>query len=296
MNGPYSLLDTRVLCDGREEIGRNEIATVLKKSLNKRLRKHGRIGAFMDALDNFGQASITWNFTKRVASDDHWATLHGCEVERLSTYHLYCIGPQAHNVLERVNVALRQSDRKRRKKQRKRATLAQRRARVVSKRRLKKQQTLLAKPPRVKKTKAQRRREKYAAVPSHQHELLTPQFRKSRVFWNEALNATVAIFQIRRDGKNTAREIAARVLWRSLEHTDYRFAQFRQDGFCLQFNIADGRWRGIDLTAVSVSCTKDNRNPVYRRMRKWMRRTLHGLSPTVQQVRRDILWVGQSAA
>jgi hypothetical protein len=125
---------------------------------------------------------------------------------------------------------------------------------------------------------------------SHRHEDLTPQFRKSRIFWNEVLDATVAIFDIRRDAKHSAREIAARRLYNSLERNDWQFTQYKQRGFCLQFDIVDGRWKGISLTAATVSCTKDNRHPSYRRMRSWLKKTLCGIPLGDARRRRELLF------
>jgi hypothetical protein len=125
---------------------------------------------------------------------------------------------------------------------------------------------------------------------------LTPQFRKARIHWNEAIDATVAIFGIRGDSQSTARHIAARRLYQVLDRTDFAFAQYTAQGFSLQFTTVDGRWKGMDLTAVTVSCTKDNKHPIYRRMRKWLRTRARGFPEPVAMRRRTLLFQDAVAA
>ncbi|MBC7836165.1 hypothetical protein H7X87_00085 [Acetobacteraceae bacterium] len=128
------------------------------------------------------------------------------------------------------------------------------------------------------------------AVLSLRHnEVLTPQFRKNRLAWSEAVTETVRIFEARGNWKYTARERVASELWGSLERSGYRFAQYKRGGFCLRFDLTDGRWRG-DITPLTVSCTKDNTHPTYRRMRKILKERLTGLSQEEQHQRKALLW------
>lgn len=239
--------------------------------------------SFARTLDEYGEAAVTWNFDKRVtAAEDHWATLHAWE-QTDGTHSLYCIGPQAEAVVEKINKAIYDKTPKWLKKklaaEKKRASKSRR-----FRRRKAKRDTREA-PVQVKKPK---KGPKYVWPTAH--EQLTPQFGKSRIFWDEAIDATVAIFGIRRDSMRTARQIAARRLYYVMRRNDYAFAQYKERGFTLQFTIVDGRWKGISLTAVTVSCTKDNKHPIYRRMRKWLRRTLHNLPEPEARRRREVLF------
>lgn len=290
MKTTYRLDGSSVLYKGREELYRAEVSDALLHALRRKLRLERYDKDFFQNLTRHGEASISWNFTRHnSASDKHWVSFHAWLLDDL-TYHLHCVGPQAEMAIERINRAL---DTKTPKWLKKKLAEEERRKQPQSKRSRKKKERLKKKRQNLKQ--APRKKEKRGIFASHQHEQLTVQFRKSRVSWLEALNETVAIFQVHRDSKNSAREIVARKLWNSLERNDYRFAQFRQEGFCLQFTLVDGRWRG-DITPLTVSCTKDNRHPTYRRMRKRLKAKLQGLSPQEQRRRKLYLWPDERQA
>jgi hypothetical protein len=279
----YTLHETRVLCDGREELNRCEVRAVVTNAMRRKLRLAGYDAEFWRELETSGESVLTWNFTRHNARNEReWISFQAWTQD--ATYTLHCVGPQAEYAIERVNKVLADRTPKWLRKKLEKQSSKKSKRRVHKKHKRLREKQLQRRGPKQRKL-----RKTHIAIASHQHEQLTPQFRRTRLFWNEALDATVAIFDIRHDGKNAARAIAARKLWRSLEHTNYRFAQVRQEGFCLQFTIVDGRWRGIDLTPVTVSCTKDNRNPIYRRMRKWLKKKLHGMPSSVQMTRRELL-------
>ena len=233
--------------------------------------------------DTTQQQHTTWGFVRQVGDrDDHWVTMQAWLIGA-DRYRLYCVGPQAEAVIEKINAALDTTP----KWLKKRIALERHRSRGE----LKRKKKTKAVPKRANpKAPPQAKKRKVRAFLPASHEDLTPQFKKSRIFWNEAIDAAVAIFDIKRDAKSSAREIVARRLWHSLDKSDYQFAQIRQGEFTLRFTIVDGRWRGVGLTPVTVSCTKDNRDPHYRKMRKWLHRKLHGLSPPKAARRRDLLF------
>ena len=263
---PYTLRDASVLYLGRDELHAKEVSDAVVHALRRKLRLARFDKDFFRDLDVRGEAAITWNFTRfNRHHDDEWVTFHAWRHDD-GTHFLHCVGPRAHDAIERVNKALFDKTPKWLKKK----LQAEEDRRAGKKKRRKKTRVKELASEQVKKPK------KAPKVASHRLEDLTPQFKKSRVFFEETLDAVVEIFGIVRDGKNTARQIAARRLYRSLEHTDYAFAVYRKGDFRLQFTLVDGRWRGIGLTPVTIACTKDNRSPHYRKMRRYFKKLLCG--------------------
>ena len=285
MRTPYTLRDSTVLYDGRDELRYFEVSAAVMHALRRKLRLGRYDRNFFQNLETYGEAVLTWNAVHKITEDDdHWVSLHAWALAN-DSYRLQCVGPQAQHIVDKINRALFDRTPKWLKKKIAADKWRKSKSRKFRKRKNRRPDAQPA-PQQHKKPKKERRR----AVASHVLECVTPQFRKSRIFWSEALDATVAIFGIRRDGKHSAREIAARRLYRSLEHTDYQFAQYKAEGFCLQFNIVDGRWKGMGLTAATVSCTKDNKHPRYRRMRSWLRTRLLALPSPLARRRRLMLF------
>lgn len=284
MRTPYTLRDTSVLYEGRDELRHVEVSTAVLHALRRKLRLARYDKDFFKNLLENGEASVSWNLTRyNTEHDEQWVSFHAWTLEN-GLHQLNCIGPQAETVIDRINKALFDKTPKWLKKQIKkedRHRTKSRRFRLRKAKRLKKGPS----PLQIKRPKKQKR-----FTVSNDLINLTPQFHKTRIFWNEAIDATVAIFGIKRDAQFSARHIAARRLYQVLDRTDYAFAQYREKGFCLQFTAVDGRWKGMDLTAVTVSCTKDNRHPIYRRMRKWLRKHAQGIPEPLAARRRALLY------
>jgi hypothetical protein len=273
----YTLHETRVLCDGREELNRCEVRAVVTNAMRRKLRLAGYDAEFWRELGTSGESVLTWNFTRHNARNEReWISFQAWTQD--ATYTLHCVGPQAEYAIERVNKVLADNTPK----------WLRKKLSVKAKRRKRRKSRRVRHGGTPKKAKG---RKQFIPAPLSldRYEVLTLQFRNHRLFWNEALSVAVAALDLRNDWKYTARQNAARELWGSLERSGYRFAQIKRDGFCLRFDLFDGKWKGIDLTTVKVACTKDNLHPSYRRMRKWMRQKLHGLSRDVQRTRRDLL-------
>lgn len=278
-----------------------EFAAFLHKAMRKKIRRRGRVGRFIRHLRLFGEAAHTWDFVPRVLGlGDQWVTVHGWYSD--GEFRLYCLGPQADAAVQRVNALLGKLpswwntmyahyEHPYKRKQRHEHWLRAKRARLAKKRAVRQLKQEAA--------KAKNRKTKKDFTPSPmsllRNERLTPQFRKSRIFWQEAISATVAVFALKRHWKYSARECAARELWASLERTGYRFAQFKRRGFCLRFDLFDGLWRG-DLTPVKVACTKDNTKQEYRRMRKHFRNILLEMPTDKRLVRADLLQIPDDIA
>jgi hypothetical protein len=263
-------------------------AAVLK-ALRRKLRLQHYHAQFFHELRVEGRSSITWNFTRYNASSDRgWVTFEA-GLNSDGTYAVRCFGPQADLAIKRINTALareavpdgchtvRKNSRRIRGVARKRRLLAKRK-KLLAKRAA---GLVAAKPKR-------RRVPTPAPLSLKRNEVLVPQFRKSRVFWREAVAMTMHAFEVRGNWKRSAREIVVRELYDSLERNGYRFAQYKRRGFSLRFDMA-GAYCG-DITAVTVSCTKDNTHPAYRRLRKQLHLTLHGLNPKEQRRRTAVLW------
>lgn len=278
-----------------------EFAAFLHKVMRKNIRRRGRVSRFIRHLHLFGEASHTWDFISKVQGvDDQWVTVHGWY--EAGQFRLYCLGPQADAAVQRVNAFLGKlpswwnSSYSRRHhpykaKQKHEHWRRAKRARLEKKRAARKLKQEAG------RTKNRRTKKRFSSSPIslERNELLTPQFRKSRIFWQEAISATVAVFALKRHWKYSAREVAARELWGSLERTGYRFAQFKRRGFCLRFDLFDGLWRG-DLTPVRVACTKDNTKQEYRRMRKHFRNILLEMPTDQRLVRADLLRIPDEVA
>ena len=278
-----------------------EAGAFLHKVMRKKIRRRGRVNRFMRHVRLFGEGTHTWSFIPKVKDvDDDWVTVHGWYAD--GQFRLYCLGPQADAAVQRANSLLgklpswwntsygwhqhpyKMKVRHEHWLRAKRARLAKKRAALKLK-----QEAAKAKNRRAKKSFTP------APIPLQCHELLTPQFKKSRIFWQEAIRATVEVFDIKRHWKYSARELAARELWGSLERSGYRFAQYKRRGFCLRFDLFDGIWRG-DLTPIKVACTKDNTRQEYRRMRKHFRHLLLGMPTEQRLVRSDLLQIPEGIA
>lgn len=278
-----------------------EFGAFLHKSMRKKIRRRGRVDRFMRHVRLFGEASHTWSFIPKVTDiDDDWVTVHAWHSS--GVFRLYCLGPQADAAVQRVNSLLgklpswwnspyNRCQHPYKMKMRREHWLRAKRTRLAKKR------AALKLKQEVAKSRNRETKKNFIPAPVSlvRNELLTPQFRKSRIFWQEAICATVATFDIRRHWKYSARELAARELWSSLERSGYRFAQYKRRSFCLRFDLFDGVWRG-DLTPVKVTCTKDNTRQEYRRMRKHFRHILLGIPTERRLVRADLLRIPDVAA
>lgn len=287
----YSLQNSRVLCEGRDTLTEREVCNVVHNAVRRTLRLSGREDSFLRDLSIYGEAKFTWNFTHRITHlDDNWVSLHAWRISD-DEYHLYCVGPQSINAIERVNACLGGyvvSPKKNRRRSFRFGGLERSRR----KRKGHKRHKRIVQPKQVKK---QRKKVYVPAVLSlENHQVLTPQFRNNRVLWDEAVSMTIQSFDVQANWKYSAKEIVSQELFASMERSGYRFAQFKRAGFCLRFDLIDGIWRG-EITPTTVSCTKDNTHPTYRRMRKWLRTRLLGLPSPEQAIRRAIVY-GKVAA
>ena len=281
----YSLRDSRLLLAGSSSTNLAEVSETVGAALRKKLRTHNRrLLNFLSRLSEYGEATLRWRFTYKITDeDDHWVQLHARFVN--GAYVIYVSGPQAENLLRKLNgdPAQKQNQKKKKSLQRQNS-FAVRRARQEKKRAARLRRLQRAEQPRAKKTRRLR-----APLSLERHEDLTPQFRNNRVSWREAVALTLQVFAVRQHWKYTAEALVLDELYRSLERSGYRFAQYKRAGFALRFDIVDGIWRG-DITPLTVACTKDNTHPTYRRMRKRLREKLLGLSPREQWRRRVLLW------
>ena len=275
---------------GRDELSITRAKRFLNGVVRRRLRKNVHVGAFFERLQKYDEAELTWNFVKRIHTrTDHWVSIHAWK--KGESVVLHCLGPQADEAVENANnfgrrrrhrtslrerVGWSKSERRRRRRNRRknRAFLKLLRLRTDQ----------LQSPKVHKKAKGFVK----APISLERNVPRTPQFRKNRIFWSEAVTASVAIFNVKPSEKRTAREVVARELWGSLERSGYRFAQFKRRGFSMRFDLIDGRWRG-DITALTISCTKDNQHPTYRNMREHFKDLLLGHPVHEQRERRHAL-------
>lgn len=165
-----------------------------------------------------------------------------------------------------------------------------------------------AKKPKAK-TRAERKPRKMpprAALTMPRNEMpksVVRQFKGSRITWHEAVDSVVAMRRFKDLNHKQARALVDRQLRRSMR-VDGRngklklgtgFALFKQGGFTIRFDIAEGAFKG-DLTPMTIACTKDNRDPRYRRLRDHFMQLLTGRSSRERKLRAAVLWPVPSQA
>lgn len=271
MQGLFSLHETRVLYDGRELLGRTELASVVTHSMRRKLRLAGFDRDFWKELRERGESALTWNFSRHNARNERsWVSFQAWAASE-AAYRLYCIGPKAEYAIERVNKVLADKTPKWLRKK------------------------LEGKTKRRKKRKSRKAvhggtpkgaKKNQGAVPSH---ALVMQFRHSPIAFTEAIELCVFAGQVKREARRSAREVVASELYRSLEHTKDAFAQFRTSSFRLHFRfVREPEIGDRALPPVRVWCAKDG-SKEYRRVRKWLHRKLLGLTNEERHVRRHRL-------
>ena len=293
MRTPYSLRGPSVLYEDKDELDRKAVNDAIYYALRRKLRLARYDASFFRTLEENGEAAITWNYTRfNRDSEDSRVTFYASRMND-GSHELRCVGPRSDDVIERINLAIFDKTPKWLKKK-----LDKDSRRTESRRTKKKRLQRGKKNPKAAPKKKTRRGFINAPISFERNEVLTPQFRRSRLFWSEAIELAKYAFNVRGNWKYTARQVVVRELCDSLERSGYRFAQFKRGGFALRFDLIDGRWRGFDLTPITVACTKANTHPTYRRTRAWLRDTLSGLPKKSQTVRRDMLFhnISQAAA
>lgn len=287
----FTLEGSSVRYDGREELRYGEVRWAVCYGLRRKLRLAGYDLVFWKTLRESGEAELSWNFTRHNRkSANAWVTFHAWETE-VDCYHLHCVGPQAEYVIERINQIAVSRVPKRVKRALARINHTRKRRNKLAKKRRQREARAPNQLPKLKT----RRAFTPAPISLERNEILTPQFRNHRISWHEARKLVADIFQVRSNWKYTKDQLVAQELWGSLERSGYRFASYKRDGFVLRFDLIDGVYRG-DITPLTVSCTKDNAYPVYRRLRKRLREKLHGLTPEEHLKRRVLLWYDNTRA
>lgn len=278
-----------VCYDRRNILSREEMERFLRATLSRKQYRGGKFQELLARLDDRGRINHAWNFNYRRAYDNLFFS-HRMKVRvwRLKSGYLVVLQGNVKNVswaLERANNAVRKPEKiklkkfcwKRKKKDPKRRPpkrWSERRQETAPEQKRKRERAFVAAP-----------------ISEERMECLRPQFRNHFIFWQEAISLAVNVFDIRdadsrRSWKRSPEELAAMFLFESLEQNGGRFAQIKRRGFCLRFDLTDGRFRG-DITPLTVSCTKDS-SPAYRRMRDYLKETLTGLKLEEQRRRKEI--------
>lgn len=274
----YALREKSVFYDGRKDLAHNEVQFAVTNAMRRKLRRAGYDATFWRELSENGESFITWHFTRYNARNDkEWVAFEALANTNTS-YHLNCFGPKAEQTIERINKAAHRKLPGRIRKQLVQADRLRRKHRKKKKKNQKASEQL---------PKQKVRKEKKFVPLCLSQEQLVPQYRNSRVFWQEAAACVAYAFDM--PGHNRLARSWVR-LFDSAKRTEWRYAQYKGRGFTIRFEFADCRWRG-DITPLTVSCTKDNRHPVYRRMRSFLAKKLQGLPPPVQNERRAQLYL-----
>jgi hypothetical protein len=278
----YTLHGTQVRYLGSELLSLENIETVIRYTLRRKEKRAGAGRRFAATLIKYGEAVYSWNFTRQTdgLSDRYWASLEARR-EASGFYRLYCAGPMAEYAIGRVQAALaRRAERFASAASFENWRLEQRESWRAKQKRLKlerSQQNRLEAPKQERKP----RRPAAPAKPSFlRHEKVVPQFKGHYVSWQDAVKATVAIFQVAGDYLHSATEIVERRLKYTLQRSSLdpscrahgiRYAKYEQGGFTLRFDVVFGLVDGESTHAVrlTITATKDNQNPLYRRMRRY---------------------------
>lgn len=291
----YRLKERSVLIRGRKTFTRDEVIALLRAVWRKPLRRQ----MFMRKIDWRSEATFRWNIALWLpAKEEKWVQL---QVRRINDeYRVYCSGPHSIRLLSKLNgIPMRRRaldtaentgrmSRAERRRRQRAAKRAQQKAAEQSKR---------------KKSRTRAVREARGEVswsPPLQKQL-TPMFRHTPMFWQEAVDVVAYALQIqgvwraRQQRFLSGRDLAAVWLLDALEKTrDHEqnvdhYAQIAYRGFYIRLDIVEHkglrRWRG-DPTLVTISCSKMNPYPAYRRLRRRMRMVLLGKPLVVQEARR----------
>ncbi len=271
--------------DGREDLTASELEFFLRYALARRERTRGKLRKIFTDLEMVGRGSYVWNATKRrhcsFTPPPFWLDL--TILKSPEGYRVTCQGTHAFWAVERANEGPeRLAHKLRRRKER------QRRKTFLFPRPSKKYRRHI---PRKKKLPSSTQRPPPAPQSEKRMERLKPQFRRNHVFWGEAVRLAARVFEIKdvdskRSWKRSPEELVTTFLLESLEQNGGRFTQIKRRGFCLRFDLMDGRWRG-DITPLALSCTKDNKHPAYRQMRECLKKTLLGLSTEERRDRKE---------
>jgi|GEM_PF-5074444 len=277
----YSLVGDRICHDGEELLPKTTVDQLLVYVLTRKQRKKGKWAEMQKQLRELRRTSYTWRFTYRKRQERHSMLNVKLRIREAvpGYYRVTCFGSYAEWVVERGNEGPKRHQRWLEQKK----LHAQKKKHKVEKKKKK----------RIYESKKRKEQVKQTFVPApisrRRNEILTPQFRKSRVSWREMMSAVIEIFDVKRDWKYTAEQLVAREIMTSLRQSGHCFVEYSRRGFKLRFDLVDGIWRG-DITPLTISCTKDKDNPLYRRTRDYFAERLLGHCADKQRERRELLW------
>lgn len=271
MKAKYERLsNSRVARDGDIALRRFDVATFTRHAVSRRLKGQGV--KLMRTLDDFGQMQYTWqvvHFLHRPG--DHTATMRS-QVVGDETYALWCEGPQADEVMRRVNYAVQPKILKRtRRRIRERINATKKQHRLQLKRERNDARKARPKLAPTKKRKTVQTR----ALLTLRRNKVAPQFKRSRdITWHEAVRAVGTLFEVKATALITTQECTDYRLRRALERNQLAFASITKEGFTIRFDLVTN-WRG-DLTRLRISFTDDNKHPLNRRARDYFKKLLMG--------------------
>jgi hypothetical protein len=265
----YRLENHRLLRQGRKTLSEDEAYNVVYRAFRKKLRR--RVGRLVERAKQFGDATARWNFVANL-KNDHWVQLHLRCVN--NSFSVFISGPRTVDLVAKLNDPRTAHVVVRKTKQEQKDAERKERARLAALRQLKK-------PRKVKKKKKAKGEQtppkpKELKQKSHRRTDLTPQFGNSCVEWDFCLDLVERLFAPVRTAKYTARQLAAKTLYDSLEKTDWQWTFYKAHGFELHFEpigpwIVSEKERQV-TTKLRILCIKDNKNIMYRRLRKYLRK------------------------
>lgn len=289
MDKPYLLRGDHVVRADRDDdvLTYEQVAEFVPLAIRRELSEYRAF--FLAELQRRGHAQFTWNFLRYRSHEPYYTvtlTATKCRDGYYVSARTSSLRHRAPSYLtERVCNLLWQrlceskrgrDDRLARKRQKKRPGLSHRELR--KRKLLERSQEHRGSQPRTGK----RRRTTEPGLSRTRHtEVLSRQFGRQHVFWNEATEAVRYIFQPKQTLKYSASELISNTLLRSFEESGGRYAEYSASGFKIRFEnldmhlLPDGtkRWKG-DITVFSIWASKDNKHPLYRRMRNHLRKKL----------------------
>lgn len=309
-----------VMLDGRASFTTDEALTFLADSVTNRQRRSRTLGFDRKrvSLDEVREKLLRHGTTRyRLRAPYSFASVADlcCDVEIVRSYGFYtihCSGNYPEGAVKQANARQRVRESKpatsvatlmqAATRRRKNPVRVERR---IKRRQLRELRRKAANAARASAPKVMRRPKAAAFTLARnlpqKKAVVVPQFKNQRFFFKEAVETLVAVFNIKDDAarKRTAYEAVDRELRRSMKVLKQgalaagrgtSIAIFKRDGFTFRIDIADGgAFRG-ELTPVTISATKDNADPRYRKMRSHLSALTLGLDLFAQRIRHRMLW------
>ena len=319
MASAFTLEGSNILFGGNPKLTQKKVNELLSKAIRRKMRLEGYDAEFRRCLNETGNATLTWHFTRHNhAGERYWVNINAHQLSK-DVFAVSCEGPAAKYTVERINKAIIEPQCAKRKRARQALQrIRNRKLATRNKRQIKN---------RAKCVPIQVKKKRYPTNAPLSLKTKIRVYKSSLVTWKEAVTAVAKIFGVR-DGwkyytdKDTAwryssEQLAARELFSSFDNSGHRFMRMRREGFELRFDILDHDedrdwtlgplqaqffdtlpqlkkrhediWERLEMTRFTISCSKGDSHPLYKRMRRHFKALLVGLPTSKARERRAFM-------